>query len=251
MKTVKFTLVLFSFSFFACGNSSQEGNDVDENDSTNQITAKHDTSSSPVLIDKFPQPMDVSSALKEYNAQYSASIFEKTENKTGDYLTNYSKAINLGIYCVDLGYAAVNDDNYTALKYLDKIDGVMNELSLVSQADLFSKRFKENINNKDSLYKCIARSYNEANEYYRRNNREDIEVMIYAGGFIEGLYISTQLAKANDEKTMTLVANQQKYLDNAISQIRIYCIQADVEDLLLKLENANNQVQIKPRLVLG
>ena len=233
----KFVFILFSVVAFGCGNSAEEGNDISENDSTNHTTAKHDTSTSPVLIDKFPQPMDVSKALKEYNAGYSPSIFEKTKDKTGDYLTNYSKAINLGIYCVDLGYASINDDNYNALKYLDKIQSVMNELNLVSQAELFSKRFKENINKKDSIYQCIVRSYNEANEYYRRNNREDVEVMIYVGGFIEGLYISTQFAKANEEKTISLISNQQKYLENAISLMKTYCIEEEVEELLLKLDN--------------
>lgn len=229
-----FFIFLLAVLSFCCG-SSGDANDSDT--TADSDSSQTDTSaSSDLKLYAIPAPLEVSTALKSYNNSYSSKVFEKTKNKTADYLPNYLKGLNLGVYCVDMGYATVYEDHNMALKYLDKVEKVMDELNLSTQGKIFVKRYKDNLNSKDSLYKYILSSYNEATAYFRDNKREDIGLMILTGGFIEGLYISTFVVKKDDVRGLEMIAQQQLYLDNIIELIKKYNTDGDVADLLSKLQ---------------
>ncbi|MEW6468557.1 MAG: hypothetical protein AB1458_06515 [Bacteroidota bacterium] len=236
MKTLRFASLLLVYVLTgSCGSSG--GNGQGEPSDSSSVKTTDTSGLSDMKLYALPAPLEVSTALRSYDNAYTTKVFERTKDKTADYLPNYLKGLNLGVYCVDMGYATVYDDHNMALKYLDKVEKVMNELNLSTQAAAFVKKYKDNINNKDSLYKFILMSYNEANRYFRDNKREDVGLMILTGGFIEGLYISSNIVKKDDQEGLALIAQQQLYLDNIIELIRTYNQDKDIADLLIRLQD--------------
>ena len=99
---------------------------------------------------------------------------------------------------------------------------------------------QRNQNNNDSLYKIILDSYSHAHEYFKSNEREDVGLMILTGAFIEGLYISSSLAKEKrSDDMMRLIGIQKIFLTNIIELLKKYADQKDIKTILTKMDALN------------
>ena len=96
------------------------------------------------------------------------------------------------------------------------------KLSVQETFDLFTSRFMDNEQNKDSLVKIIDRAYAETDNYLRSNRRVEVASHVLAGSFMEVLYLSVELIK-NDERSganadlFEKVYNEKLFLDNLIN----------------------------------
>ena len=132
-----------------------------------------------------PSPLQIASALNLSGVKYSQTIFAKTEKSTADYQVTYLKALNLGIYSIDMGYATVYSDHFTASKYASRIQNLMADLGIKSLLKSNTMdNIQQNKNNSDSLYKIILESYRDAHGFFKTNEREDVGLMILTGSFI-------------------------------------------------------------------
>ncbi|PKP20630.1 MAG: hypothetical protein CVU05_08590, partial [Bacteroidetes bacterium HGW-Bacteroidetes-21] len=88
--------------------------------------------------------------------------------------------------------------------------------------DLF-KRIESNISNKDSMLNLVSRSYRDVDQYLKDNNRNDVGVLILTGGWIESLYLMTNLATLKKDDELLRRIGEQKYpLDNLIKILSPY-----------------------------
>ncbi len=186
-----------------------------------------------------PAPLQVASVLKLEDYKYSEKILETTKAASADYKVEYLKALNLGIYSIDMGYTAVYSDHSNMMKYASKIQGLMSDLNIRSSVRSNTvERVKNNVANKDSLYLIILESYRDAHDYFKFNEREDVGLMILAGSFVEGLYIATSLAKDQQGKElMGLIAQHKTFLQNISLLLKKYPEQKDIQKIISKMDD--------------
>ena len=78
-------------------------------------------------------------------------------------------------------------------------------------------RMEANRENKDSTLEIITGAFKKADEILKINNRPATSAVILAGSWIEGLYVSCQMAKTiNGEKIIKTIIEQNESLKNLI-----------------------------------
>ena len=198
-----------------------------------------DTASVPqkvsMVISSIPFPTNIFDSLHYVHAQYQNTVVNPVDNFS-KYSQSNSQAINLGIYGADLSYVISFEQfqqvgSYMkATKYLADKTGV----PMAFTQDVI-ERCQKNSNNKDSLTKIVFGSYVIIDKTLKSDQRKATEALVLAGGWIEGLYITTQslqtLSAVTDRQGgYNVLMNQKKYLDFLLNQLDLisdspYCQQ--------------------------
>lgn len=189
-----------------------------------------------------PAPLQVASSLKLHSVPYVSSLisdFKKNEGNAPEYLN----ALNLGCNIIDLGYATVNGDLQLGISYSQNIKTLMGELGINSAiSGRLIKRFEENAANQDSLCKIILESYAESHEFFQRNQREGMGLLILTGCFIEGLYLAASVDEvASNSQLQSLLGIHKEYLENVLLLIKFYNDNKEVSTLITQLEDLNKE----------
>ena len=205
---------------------------VKKDDSTTTLAATpishSDTTSVPqkvsMVISSIPFPTNIFDSLHYVHAQYQNTIANPVDNLS-KYSQSNAEAINLGIYGADLSYV-ISFEQFQqvggymkATKYLADKAGV----PMAFTQDVI-ERCQKNSNNKDSLTKLVFGSYVIIDRALKSDQRKATEVLVLAGGWIEGLYITTQslqtLSAVTDRQGgYNVLIDQKKYLDILLNQL--------------------------------
>jgi len=178
--------------------------------------------------------------------QTSGAVFKQeflnSSDKMSDYVTSSKKALNLGVYAVDLSYAKVFEQYEVAAKYFNAMQRMAEELGI--PADFFentAKRFDRNINNKDSLIKIANEVYMATDNYLRENERYSASAQIILGGWVEAIQIAVEVASSTkDIGIIERLADQKVSLANVIAMLSDYS-----EDVAIK-QNLQKLKQLQP-----
>ncbi len=215
-------IILSAFIFFSCG-ENQQGEQLEE-----KIMQTIDSNTSTIIkfdntLFSMPSPYEIAYLVKKANITYNKDIINPY-NKSSSYVTNFDKSLNLGVYGSNLGYLTLYEQNSDAIQYFSVIKILSQELNIENAFDKKTvNRIESNIGNKDSLMYIVSNSYRMADQYLKDNNRNDIGVLILAGGWIESTYILTQLAKqAKKTEILRRIAEQKRPLDNLIKLLSPY-----------------------------
>jgi hypothetical protein len=174
--------------------------------------------------------------------QSSGAVFKQellnSPDKMSNYVTSSKKALNLGVYAVDLSYAKVSEQLETAGKYFNAMQRMAEELGIPSgyfknSAD----RFDRNIDNKDSLIKIANEVYMASDNYLRENERYAASAQIILGGWVEAIHIAAYIASSTkDIEIIERLADQRTSLANVISMLNDYSDDMDIKQNLYKLK---------------
>lgn len=181
--------------------------------------------------------VEMSTLFHSIGATYNASILNSPD-KTSTYNLSTDKALNLGVYAVDLSYAKYFDQFDQAGKYLKAMHKLSTDLGIPDDKFMLSlKRIENNLANKDSLVKIANEIYTATETYLKENERESAAAFIVAGGWTEALYIATNLVskQQKDLEFIERIADQKQSLDNLITLLGKYEKQIAVKEFLSKL----------------
>ncbi len=204
-----------------------------------------------VKVDKVtfsvPSPIQISMMLKKSGANYNKTSLNSTLNLS-NYSTNFSKALNLGIYGADLGYATIYDQTQDAIAYLNAIKQLADVLGISGAFEKNTlQRFQNNIGVKDSVLAIITEAFRQSDGFLKNNERKDVGALIVAGGWIEALYFMTNVAKSsNNQEIVNRIGEQKITLDNLIKLLMGFQEQKEVGtliDKLLELTNIYENIQ--------
>ncbi len=216
-------LAVSVFTFWSCGGWGKDNNN-DKPDSTNVIDTKD-----PTLL-KFngrlfsvPSPLQIALLIKEANVPYNKALLNPTSNQS-NYSTNFKQALNLGVYGANLGYLNIYEQLPDAASYFAVVKVLSKELGIMNSfSEGTLKRIEANNNNKDSLIYIISNIYRDADAYLLNNKRNDVGVLVLAGGWIESLFLMTQTLKEGKNPILIDRIGEQKHpLDNLIELLRPY-----------------------------
>jgi hypothetical protein len=134
------------------------------------------------------------------------------------YSTDFSRALNLGIYGADLGYVSLYNQNQDALGYLASIKQLSDKLGLSAAFDAPTlERIKNNITNKDSMMVLVGLAYRGSDSYLKSSQRTDISSLILAGGWVESMHFALSAYKSKpSDQIRYRIAEQKQALTSLI-----------------------------------
>jgi hypothetical protein len=183
--------------------------------------AEMDTSSLILKYDNtlfaLPSPYQASTILKKNAIPFNDEL-SNPANKVQSYSSSFKRSINLGIYGTDLSYYNIYDRPQECVTYFGSVKKLCDELGISSSFDTnFFAKVEKNISIKDSLLYLISYTYRNADLYLKQDDRSDVGALVLAGGWIESVYILTQIASKNQNRDIINRIGEQKHpLDNLI-----------------------------------
>ena len=219
---------LLSPFFYGCGNGEGEG-ETDGTDTSDMGNGDGGMTKSPSkaqnIFYAIPSPVELALLIQRAGAKYNKGFLNSPDN-ISKYSTNTSKALNLGVYGADLSYTSVFDANtQESIVYLACTRKLAESLGV---RNAFNEqtvdRIQNNTGKKDSLFTIISDSYMNTDEMLKESQRENASALVITGGFIEALYLGTQLAKTtkNSADIITRIAEQKGTFDNVIGLLSSY-----------------------------
>ena len=217
-----------------------------------KITTESENGSQLIKINKVtfsvPSPLQVAMLLKKTNTNYNKALLNSADN-VSRYSTNYSKALNLGIYTADIGYTVTYDQTQDAILYLHSAQELASSLSIVGSFEKeMMDRFQKNITSQDSIFAIVTGAFNSSDNYLKRNNRKDIATLTVAGGWIEALHFLANVSKSsNNQEIVNRIGEQKVTLNNLIKLLMEFQEQKEIGaliDQLLELSNLYENVKI-------
>ena len=181
--------------------------------------------------------VEMSSLFQSSGAVFKQEILNSPDNMS-DYVTSSKKALNLGVYAVDLSYAKVSEQLEIAGRYFSAMQRMAEEMGIPS--DYFktsAERFDRNIDNKDSLIKIANEVYMASDNYLRENERYAASAQIILGGWVEAIHIACNIAaNTQDIDVIEQLAEQKISLVNVINMLNDYNDDVDINKNLQKLK---------------
>jgi hypothetical protein len=152
-----------------------------------------------LIITQIPAPSQISKELSKEGVPVNASILNSPD-KASSYSGTSQQAVNMGIYGADMGYLASYNQMQQATSYMVQVAKLAGALGITSAYDQkLMDQFKTAVNNKDSIDIVIQTAFDRAQKELYSSKRAATSTLIFAGGWIEGLYIATSIVK--DEKS--------------------------------------------------
>jgi hypothetical protein len=187
--------------------------------------------------------------IEKSGADYNKGYLNDAKSVT-TYATNFQKALNLGVYGADVGYVTIYDQSQDALKYMAVINKLSDELGITGAFDEQTiKRFESNFGKRDSMLNLVAVAYRNADAFLKDNDRLNVGALVLAGGWIETLYFSTQIAAKDKNQDVINRIGEQKYtLNNIVKMLTPYYNQPEYDvlvDELIELAYDFDAIEIK------
>ena len=187
------------------------------------------------VFNALPTPLEVAQLIKEAGARFDATLLNPVENKS-NYTTSKSMALNLGTYVCDLSFASMYDETSLLVNYMGAAEDMATGLGIIDAIDESTiERLEQNINNRDVIMEIVSETFLNSQSYLEDDEQHAIAATIIAGGFIEGLYISTSMVDMKNYKGNKLVAtitDQKMSVDDMIRLLETYTDNTAIRELL-------------------
>jgi hypothetical protein len=208
-------------------------------DSLNNVKVQTPPVSKEVLgdiIQSIPSPLEISSLIKGMGVKYDKNVLNSTAN-IANYNTNFKRALNLGIYSTDLGYANIYNQNQDALKYLDAVRETANGLNIGQFFDFNTiKKLATNSNNLDSLLLITTTNFEKINQHLQEQERSNLSILILTGGWLEALHLTCAVVEKYPNETFKERIGEQKViLDQLLLLLSFYDKDPNVQSLIVDL----------------
>jgi hypothetical protein len=172
-------------------------------------------------IANLPSPLEMINAIYNNKVPFNKDLLNPP-SKASEYSSAFKKAVNYGIYGIDMAYAAFYGQNQDLLDYYSTTKKMAEKLNVQETFDQFTASFMDNEQNRDSLVKIIDRAYTETDNYLRSNRRVEVASHVLAGSIIEVQYLSVELLKNetrsnSNAEIFEKVYNGKLYIDNLVN----------------------------------
>lgn len=170
-------------------------------------------------------PVEISVIFNRLGVPYSEAILNPVSNKDL-YLSNSKASINTGIYGVDLGYIKIFGLGQGMVDYMLTIREMSGKLGipdhyLTEPIQIMQSGKAE----ADSIMILMNDAFNKLDNHLREGGRASTAGLMVLGGWVESLYISTQLVYDPlnpDPEVVQKIAEQKYTLTSLLSFLKNY-----------------------------
>ncbi|TVR39395.1 MAG: hypothetical protein EA392_06525 [Cryomorphaceae bacterium] len=241
ISVVLIATIAVAFSSCKCenGDSRKAISEVDDDVRADDSAAKKLQKVQEIFY-TIPSPMEMASLLKKAGTTYDASMLNDVSNVV-KYTSSKRQALNLGIYGANLSYASIFNQNQESIIYLSCAKQLADKLGVTSAFDNETMdRIESNIENRDSLIDIISDSFYTLDAYLKENDRQNVSALVITGGWIEGLYLATQIAKNSKDVPQEIIQRviDQKYsLSDLLELVNAYNDGGNLDSIIADLES--------------
>lgn len=238
--TFRGTVLLLSVSALLAGGCGR-----DTKKETDELPPVDSTQSTILNVSgeifSIPSPIQTAFLIKNSGAPYTKDVINAS-GKASQYATNFSKALNLGIYGADLGYVTIYDQTQDAIGYLNSAKRLADDLGVAGAFDAQTiERFTKNLGNKDSMLVLVGVAYRSSDAYLKNNDRNDVSGLVLAGGWIESLHFATDVYKIKpNEDVKRRIAEQKSSLKSLIALLTQYYSQPEYTEFIDNLNDLSS-----------
>lgn len=170
-------------------------------------------------------PVEITEIFSRLETAYNTDMLNPVENAE-NYMSASKAALNLGIYGVDLSYLKMFDMNTEMLRYLGAVRKLGNRLNIPTEylTDPLEK-IENNMSDTDSVLNLANIAYKRIEEHLEQSGRKSTAGLMVLGGWIEALYMSTQLlldTENPDPEVVQRIAEQKYTLNTLLSFLKNY-----------------------------
>lgn len=187
---------------------------VEQDDSGNSLNTNFDGK-----IFSIPSPILTMLLFKKVNPVFQSELLNPS-SKVDSYQTEHKRALLLGVYGADLGYASIYKDKKSILDYLVVVEKLTNSLGLdASFNEQFINRYQKNTNNSDSMLHIVSDAFKNADLFLKNGQRKSVSALILAGGWTESMYFAAVLAskKPQSQELIERIGDQKQTLATLIA----------------------------------
>lgn len=199
-----------------------------------------------IAIANIPSPFETISELAKVGADFQKDLLNNTENET-KYLTSTKKALNYGVYGVDLVYIATHKGNAQSAKYFKTAHDFAVSLDAAESFDkIAGSRLEGNWDNKDTVSRVMDEAFAATDSYLRNGERQLAATQILTGSWVESQYITLNVLKglSKDSKSEFLykkLYEQKLHLANLVDLLKEYEKEKDFKSTIDKLVSLNEE----------
>lgn len=212
-----------SLSLASCSGDKTEGTDeIADTDSVKTEVAQTQVTETFFQV---PSPGEMLTFIKMVGGKNNKNVsFLNSPDNQKNYTDNKLKALNFGIYSCDLSYCSIFEIGSEAIKYFKVVKQLGDQIGVSSAIKPeVLKRIEGNVGNPDSLSVITDDVYFNSFETLESSKQGPILSLVVAGGWIESLYIATNLSKYEANSPVVERLADQKYtLDNLIEFLKKY-----------------------------
>jgi len=200
------------------------------------------------VIEGFSSPVEMAAVIQNLEIPFAKKYLVDTK-VVEDYDTNIKKALGLGLISADMGYLNIYQRTALMVEYLLTIKNLSDDLSIGQFFDFQSlKRLVDSSDNMDSLLFMTTNSFFKMDQYLRDNQRSYLSACLVTGVWIEGFYLSTQVAKENiNGELKDQIGSQKEILTKLIHVLNIFSEHPSFKKIVIsfkELETVFNNVTI-------
>jgi hypothetical protein len=170
-------------------------------------------------------PVEISAIFNRLGVPNRNSILNPISNRN-QYLSSSKASINTGIYGVDFGYLKIFGVGQEMIDYMVTIRDMSNKLGIPdSYLNEPIKKIQSDMAEPDTLMSLMNDSFNKMEAHLRESGRESTAGLMVMGGWVEALYIATQLLydpKKPDPEVVQKIAEQKYTLTTLLSFLKNY-----------------------------
>ncbi|MBN1186021.1 MAG: hypothetical protein JXB49_27315 [Bacteroidales bacterium] len=247
-------LIFLAVFFIGCKSDGSKTN-TDETEDIEDVEIDQeifdDIKEAKKIFYSLPSPLETAMLIKTAGAEYNEELLNSLDN-VDNYTTNKSMALNLGVYTTDLSFASLFDQTQTSINYMEASKKLADGLEILDAIDNTTiERLEENINNRDVIMDIISETFMSSSSFLKENDRAAVASIVLVGGWVEGLYIATQLVgekPIENNKLVERIVDQKLSFDIVLKLLEEHKDNPDIQDLIAdvnKLKQVFDKIELE------
>ncbi len=191
------------------------------------------------IFNALPSPLESAVLIKSAGARFDEHLLNPVSSQN-NYVTNKAMALNLGIYTCDLSFASLYEQTQLLIDYMNaakKMADGLGILKAIQQEDI--DKLEANINNTEVIMDVVSQTFMNSNSELEDMGRTAVASTVLVGGWIEGLYISTQLVDMNDfngNKLVGRIIDQKLSIDILLNLLKGSKGDPSIDEIIVQVE---------------
>jgi hypothetical protein len=221
MKLKNILFVIFILVLAGCSGKNSNKDKInmnsllEEGNSGNEVEISAESMNA--IIESIPSPIEMAMVINMSGVGFNEGLLTQQDNLSV-YTTDQAKAMGIGIYSGDLGYINIYEKSVLAVKYLNAIKRLADDINIGQFFDFETiRRLASNSNKIDSLIYLSTVNFNRMDAFLRSQKRNNMSILMVTGTWAEGLFIATQnYMVSRNKETMEWIGHQKIIIDQLL-----------------------------------